>query len=88
MRRVFVPLALAMMLAAPATASEPQVVQEADKTVYEKETVIDFGDVTLEGELSKPEGSYMLHRSKARFGNLIELRGDFVPELQRSVDQL
>jgi len=71
-----------------AFASEPKVVQEADKTVYQKKTVIDFNDVTLEGELTKPEGSYLLNRKKTKFGSLIRLRNDFMPELQKSVDNL
>jgi hypothetical protein len=73
---------------AGAGAAEPQVVQEPDKTVYKKKTVIDFNDVTLEGELTKPEGSYVINRKKTKFGSLIKLRGDFLPELQRSVDNL
>ncbi len=89
MKRLFF-LAL-LGLAAPAgiaRAAEPQVVQGADKTVYKKKTVIDFGDVTLEGELTKPEGSYVINRKRTKFGSLIRLRSDFLPELQRSVDNL
>jgi hypothetical protein len=56
------------------------------EVVYEQKTVLDFSDVTLEGELVRPEGSYLLNRKKARFGSLVELRGDFVPELTRSLD--
>jgi len=71
-----------------AWAAESKVIQEADKTVFKKKTVIDFNDVTLEGELTKPEGSYLLNRKKTKFGNLIKLRNDFLPELQKSVDNL
>jgi len=81
------PLLLAGAPAAAAPRSET-IVQEADKTVFKKKTVIDFSDVTLEGELTKPEGSYMLNRGKTKFNSLIKLRSDFNPELQRSVDQL
>lgn len=56
--------------------------------VYEKKTVLDFSDVTLEGELTRPEGSYLLNRKRARFGSLVQLRGDFLPELQQSIDNL
>lgn len=61
-------------------------VQEAPAVVYEKKTVLDFSDVTLEGELSRPEGSYLINRKRARFGSLVQLRGDFIPELQQSID--
>ena len=77
----------AVILGAPAAFAQ-DVIQEADKTVYKKKTVIDFNDVTLEGELTKPEGSYLLNRKRTRFGSLIKLRNDFLPELQKSVDNL
>lgn len=60
----------------------------AEKVEYKKKTVIDFNDVTLEGELTKPEGSYLLNRKKTKFSSLIKLRDNFLPELQKSVDNL
>jgi hypothetical protein len=65
-----------------------RIIQEADKVVVRKRTVIDFGDVTVEGELTKPEGSYLLNRNRTRFQSLIKLRKDFNPELQKSADNL
>jgi len=81
------------LLAAPAFAEEakeamPKVIQEPDKIVVRKRTVIDFSDVTVEGELTKPEGSYLLNRNRTRFQSLIKLRSDFNPELQKSADNL
>ena len=74
----------------PALAEEkgPKVVQEADKVVVRKRTVIDFNDVTVEGELTKPEGSYLQSRSRTRFRSLVRLRDNFNPELQKSADNL
>ena len=66
----------------------PKVIQEADKVVVRKRTVIDFNDVTVEGELTKPEGSYLLNRNKTRFQSLVKLRDNFNPELQKSADNL
>ncbi len=86
-------LALAVLAgtlaATPALAQDDdKVVHEADNTVYKKKTVIDFNDVTLEGDLTKPEGSYILNRRATKFGSLIKLRDNFNPELQKSVDNL
>lgn len=64
------------------------VIQESDRVVYKKKTVVDFGDVTLEGELTKPEGSYLLNRKRTKFSSLIRMRDNFLPELQKSVDNL
>jgi len=86
-------LALALTLGVPAFAAEAppkgvKVVQEPDKIVVRKRTVVDFGDVTVQGELLKPEGSYLLHRNKTRFEPLVQLRQDFDAELVRSADNL
>jgi hypothetical protein len=67
---------------------EVKVIQEEDRTVYKKKTVIDFTDVAVEGELTKPEGSYVLNRKQTDFQSLIKVRDNFAPELQKSVDNL
>lgn len=69
-------------------AAADKVIQEEDRVVYKKKTVVDFGDVTLEGELTKPEGSYLLNRKRTKFSSLIRMRDNFLPELQKSVDNL
>jgi hypothetical protein len=92
MKRLMIVLAALVVqgtlgFARPARAQD-KVIHEEDKTVFKKKTVIDFNDVTLEGDLTKPEGSYILNRRKAKFGSLIKLRENFEPELQKSVDNL
>jgi hypothetical protein len=82
---------LIALLSLAAVAEEERgvkVIREADKVVVRKRTVIDFNDVTVEGELTKPEGSYVLNRNRTRFPSLIRLRDDFNPELQKSADNL
>jgi hypothetical protein len=85
---------IALLLLAPAAlADDPpakgvKVVQEPDRVVVRKRTVIDFNDVTVEGELARPEGSYLLDRTRTRFRSLIRLRDNFDPELQKSADNL
>ena len=44
--------------------------------------------VNVEGDLTKPEGSYVLERRKAGFESRIKIRKGFEPELQKSVDSL
>jgi hypothetical protein len=82
---------LIALLSLAAVAEEERgvkVIREADKVVVRKRTVIDFNDVTVEGELTKPEGSYVLNRNRTRFPSLIRLRDNFNPELQKSADNL
>jgi hypothetical protein len=90
-RQIFViaGLALSPLLASQsALAQDENVVQEADREEFQKKTIIDFSDVNIEGELTKPEGSYIKNRKSTKFRNLIQLRGNFRPELSRSVEAL
>jgi len=96
MRRLAATVAVVGLWGAPAAmAQDPgpakdtvKIIQEEDRTVFRKKTVIDFTDVAVEGELTKPEGSYVLHRKKTDFQSLIKVRENFDPELQKSVDNL
>ena len=79
------------MWTAPALAqgdTQVKVIQEEDKVVVRKKTTIDFTDMAVEGELTKPEGSYVLNRKKTDFQSLIRVRDNFNPELQKTVDNL
>ncbi|MBW1809555.1 MAG: hypothetical protein JRJ87_15280 [Deltaproteobacteria bacterium] len=57
-------------------------------TMYKKTTIIDFSDVTITGELTKPEGSYLMNKKKANFNLLIRVRDNFLPEMIKTVDNL
>lgn len=69
-------------------ATEVFAQEEKADVVYKKRTVIDFSDVTITGELTRPEGSYIMNRKKAKFDTLIKVRENFLPELLRSVDNI
>ena len=92
MRRLAAAVAVVAWWAGPAVAEEAKtevkVIQEEDKVVVRKKTNIDFTDMAVEGELTKPEGSYVLNRKKTDFQSLIRVRDNFNPELQKSVDNL
>lgn len=87
MKRLSAGFVLLMLATAP-LASAQDVVQQADRTEYKKKTVIDFNDVTIQGELTKPEGSYLLNRKKTKFRTLLKIRANFLPELFNSTDNL
>lgn len=71
-----------------AFAQEGEVLKEGDKVEYKKKTIIDFSDVTIQGELTKPEGSYLLNRKRTNFKTLLKIRANFLPELFSSTDNL
>jgi hypothetical protein len=57
----------------------------AEEVVYQKNQVVDFGDDTIEGDLSKPDGQYLESRKKLRHQRLIKIRENFRPEILQSV---
>lgn len=57
----------------------------AEDVVYQKHTVVDFGDDTIEGDLSKPDGQYLESRKRLRHQKLIRVRENFRPEILQSV---
>ena len=78
----------AVLLFSSPVFAEEKVIQEADRLVVRKKTVVDFTDVSVEGELTKPEGSYVIDRKKSGFPSRIKVRASFAPELQKSADNL
>jgi len=57
---------------------------EEPKVKYQKETVIDFEGLELEGELVRPQGNLILERKRANFNPLIRLRDTFDAEIKQS----
>ncbi|HSI04633.1 MAG: hypothetical protein ACAI38_12520 [Myxococcota bacterium] len=69
---------------APAkTAPDPK-----ERVVFKKRTIIDFTGSLVEGDLIKPEGSYVVSRKASRFSTLIRVRENFLPELIASPNDL
>lgn len=64
------------------------VIKGKDRVMYKKKTVIDFEDNTVEGELVKPEGGYMVNRARAKFNSLITIRSHFVREMFQNARKL
>ena len=56
--------------------------------VYRNKTEIDFEDLEIEGILQKPQSALVLDRKKAQFNPLIQLRANFNPEIEQSVDEI
>lgn len=59
-----------------------------EDVVYSKHTVVDFGDDTIEGDLSKPDGAYLESQKRLRHKRLIQVRESFRPEILQSVRAL
>ena len=74
------------LMGAPAMAQDS--IQEDDKVSYRKKTSIDFSDVNISGELTKPEGAYVGVRKNIKFKNFIKVRANFRDKLSDSADNI
>ena len=71
----------------PAVEDEEEEASGTEKTgvVYQKHTVVDFGDDTIDGNLSRPDGQYLESRKRLRHRRLIKVRSNFRPQILQSV---
>lgn len=53
-----------------------------------KRTNVDFEDQLIQGEVKKPELFYLLQKKQFNFGKLIKLRENFVPEMQKTAEDV
>ena len=53
-----------------------------------RRTTIDFEDELIEGEAAKPELLYLLQQRQFNYKRLIRLRENFVPEMQRTAEDV
>jgi hypothetical protein len=78
-------LAGAMVLA-------PRAARAADDAeagvIYQKKTVINFDEDTIDGDLTKPDAAYVESRKRVRHSNLIRIREDFREKVLASVSNL
>ncbi len=79
-------LLIVVLIASAAASAQAQ--ESGDKVVYKKRTLVDFSDVSIQGELRKPEGDFYGSRKRTRFGKLIRTRPNFTPEIISSTDNL
>lgn len=56
--------------------------------VYEENTVLTFGDDTIDGSLSRPDGQYLESRKRLRHERLIRVRRSFRSRLLHSIHGL
>lgn len=70
-----------LLLLIIAFAGEPNV-------IYKKRTEIDFEAAEIEGQIKKPHGAIAMERVKANFSPLVQLRENFIYEMNNSVNQI
>ena len=84
MRKAFLLTALLVPLAV--TAEEKK--QPEPRVEYEKKTVINFDDDTIQGDLTRPDGEYVEARKRVNHSNLIKIREDWRDKVKQSAADL
>jgi hypothetical protein len=83
------PMVLAGLAAALLGLAGTAAAAEKDgKVKYEKKTVINFEDDTIQGDLTRPDGEYVDARKRVNHSNLIKIREEFRDEVLESVGEL
>jgi len=58
------------------------------KVEYEKKTVINFEDDTIEGDLKRPDGEYVEARQRVDHSNLIRIREEWRDKVMQASGDL
>jgi hypothetical protein len=85
MRKLLVVTALLLPLLGSAQEKKAEA---QPKIEYEKKTVINFEDDTIEGDLKRPDGEYVEARQKVDHSNLIKIREDWRDKVMQSSGDL
>ncbi|HSD20464.1 MAG TPA: adventurous gliding motility protein CglF [Anaeromyxobacter sp.] len=91
MRNLLVVAAVVLPLATLAQSREPargQPAAQEPKVEYEKKTVINFEDDTIEGDLKRPDGEYVEARRRVDHSNLIKIRENWRDKVMQASGDL
>ncbi len=78
-----------LMLPLAGAAQEAQAPQKPEtKIEYEKKTVINFDDDTIQGDLTRPDGEYVEARKRVSHSNLIKIREDWREKVKQAAADL
>ncbi|WP_242395894.1 adventurous gliding motility protein CglF [Anaeromyxobacter oryzisoli] len=89
MRTVVLTMALVLpLVAAGQSAGGKAEGQPQPKVEYEKKTVINFEDDTIEGDLKRPDGEYVEARRKVDHSNLIKIRENWRDKVMQASGDL
>ncbi len=87
MRKLLVTTLLLLPLLGSAPAKKAQA-QPPPRVEYEKKTVINFEDDTIEGDLKRPDGEYVEARKRVDHSNLIKIRESWRDKVMQSSGDL
>ena|GEM_PF-2967779 len=80
-------MATGTVWAQDATPSDVESLTDPE-VIYKKETVVNFGEDTISGDLQLPDGEYIESRKRLRHSNLIRIRDNFRDKILRSISSM
>jgi hypothetical protein len=83
MRKALLLTVLALPLAVHAQEKKPE-----PKIEYEKKTVINFDDDTIQGDLTRPDGEYVEARKRVSHSNLIKVRENWREKVKQATSEM
>ncbi len=87
MRKAFLLGAIVLPLFASAQDGKPPPASP-DKIEYEKKTVINFDDDTIQGDLTRPDGEYVEARKRVNHSNLIKIREEWRDKVKNAASEM
>jgi hypothetical protein len=85
MRKRFLLAALVLPLAA---WGQDKKAPPEPKIEYEKKTVINFDDDTIQGDLTRPDGEYVEARKRVNHSNLIKIREEWRDKVKQAAAEM
>lgn len=79
---------LAALLLPLAAGAQERKGETREKIEYEKKTVINFDDDTIQGDLTRPDGEYVEARKKVNHSNLIKIREEWRDKVKQAAAEM
>ena len=77
-------IALPLMARAQATQDK----KPEPRIEYEKKTVINFDDDTIQGDLTRPDGEYVEARRRVTHSNLVKIREEWRDKVKQAAAEM
>ncbi len=81
-------LLAALFLVPLAAGAQEKKGESRERIEYEKKTVINFDDDTIQGDLTRPDGEYVEARKKVNHSNLIKIREEWRDKLKQAAAEM
>ena len=88
MKRVILTASFVAGLGMSAFAAPPAPAGGEGNVQFKAKTTYDFDDDVVEGDLVRPDDMFVESRDKARYGSLITIRENFIPEMLKSAEDI